>query len=454
MTHYQDLQDSPARRSPEYLAVIDEWNYLWDVFIGVRAWSTRINGILKPAPKAKSYLPQHPAETDYEHRFRMTEFDRVFAAALTEYVDLLFANGVDLNQVPDWLMEDWATLSDRNATGQNFLAEVCLNSLIFGISHIFVDFDGDRPRWIPIDPRKVINWEIEKVGGVETLSMVAVETYYAGEFIVKTYRKGGHWSEVSYRKLEFGGYEFGEETTGQRKAVGENFEEIPLIPVPISYYMDSYMVCDRQFRTLADKNITLYQVTSDYRRKMQLCNTPQPIRYDPMSDGGNVDISPTSIMDLKTPDAYFQWSETNTDSLAASRTEMMDLRDDIAADSTKFLKNPTPRVSAGASANSIAPVQSSLISFSNLLVAATMQAMRFHAKYLGRSLGDFSMELVPSLKKNQLKDSQFAFSVQTLVKEKSITRHSAIKLLNDAGFLPDEIAEIELNLPEFLPDGK
>lgn len=139
MELYEDLQLSPARRSPEYLAVIDEWNYLWDVFIGVRAWSTRINGILNPAHKAKTYLPQHPGETDYDHRFRMTEFDRVFAAALIEYVDLLFANGVDLDQAPDWLTEDWKTLSDRNATGQNFLAEVCLNSFIFGISHIFVD---------------------------------------------------------------------------------------------------------------------------------------------------------------------------------------------------------------------------------------------------------------------------------------------------------------------------
>lgn len=447
---YTNLQDSPARRSPEYLRNIGEWNYLWDVFAGIRAWSELRDGILHPSRKAETYLPKHPEEQDYPHRFRLTEFDRVFAAALTEYVDLLFANGIDFDNEPDWLRRDWPSLSDRSASGQNLLAEVCLNSLIFGISHIFVDYDGDRPRWIPIDPRKIIDWKTEKSKGVESLFSVKIETYADGIFTVTEYFRGGMWTRFNYIKTD-DGWSFGVEQKGQIKALGQRLEEIPLVPVPISYHRESYMVGDRQFRTLADKNISLYQITSDYRRKMQLCNTPVPTIYNPRGQGGDVVISPTHLLNFETPDSFFRWEETDTGSLAASRQEMIDLRDDIATDSSRFLKNPVSRVSAGAAKDATAPVQSTLVSFSNLLISATMNAIAIHGRYLGQVVPeDFAIELVPSLKKNQLKDSQFAFSVQAMVKQKTITRHSAIKLLSDAGYLPDDIADTELNLPEEL----
>jgi hypothetical protein len=448
---YADIKDSPAYRNEEYLAVSGEWDYLKDMFKGISRWSTLKDGLLSPTSKAQSYLPKHPEEdsTEYLHRFRMTEFDDAFARSIKEYCDLMFANGIDL-KAPDSFMQQWRSLSDTGDSGNVLLPQVAMKAMIYGVSHIFIDYSGDRPRWIPIEPISIPNWSVMMVDGLQVLQHVSIFSRSNGRNYLTKYERGGGWVRYAYIKLDNGSYEFSTVDTGTLKAKSVPLKEIPLVSFHVSYSRDSLIVGDRLFRSLADKNKTLYQVTADYRRKMQLCSTPQPVQYDPMGDDDDVILSPNRILKMRSPDAYFRWVEASTGSLSASRREMMDITQTIQADSTRFLQNPTARVSAGASEMSVAPLQATLLGFSNSFTQGVKQAIAFHQNYMGDTF-PIEIEIMPSLVKQQPKDSQAALSASNLYTSHVLTRRSAVMMLNEAHIISDEIASEELKLPEDLP---
>lgn len=447
---YQNLQDSPAYKCNDYLQVCGEWEYLEDIFNGIARWSTITDGVLSPTNKAQSYLPKHPEEDgdEYLHRFRMTEFDDAFARAIKEYCDLMFANGINLNGSPSFLNQ-WESLSDAGDSGWVLLPQLAMNSMLFGVSHVFVDYFGDRPRWIPVSPLSIPNWSVEMIDGQQVLRHVSILSRTNGRNYVTRYERGGGWTRYEYVKTN-DGWDFSTIALGTLKAKSVPLKEIPLVSFYVCYSRDSPLVGNRLFRALADKNKSLYQVTSDYRRKMQLCSTPQPVSYDPMGEDGDITLSPNRILKMRSPDAYFRWEEASTASLSASRREMLDLTDTIRADSAKFLQNPTARVSAGASEMSVAPLQATLLGFSNLFVQSVKKAIAIHQNYEADTL-PIEVEIMPSLVKQQPKDSQAALSAGNLYQTKVLTRHSTVKMLKESHVISDDIADYELTQPEDLP---
>lgn len=448
METFATLADSPAYRSPQYLAVAAEWDYLWDIFQGISAWSVFHGDLLTPTEKAYAYLTKHPEESgeEYAHRFALSDFPASFSASLSEYVDLMFSNGIQIN-APDWFLEHWQSLSDTDSSGDVLLPEIALNAMVFGVYHVFIDCVEGRPRWVPISPRDVINWRYEGIGGVQRLIHVTIENDLgSGERLITRYERGGRWERYRYFKDDNGKYVFILEETGVIEAMSKPLVEIPLVPVHLSNYRPSLMVGDRKFRTLADKTRTLYQLLSDYRRKMQLCNTPQPVLYDPTVEE-NIVISPNRVIRLHSPDAFFRWVETNTSSLVISRQEIIDLQESISYDSAKFLKSPESRVSAGAADLTTVPLQASLFGFSKIFLEAIANITSFHQAYMGDD-SLIQYELVPSVRKQSPKDSQFAFSAQSLYDKGILSRHSTVKMLNEADYISDEITKEELSNPE------
>lgn len=454
MEEYRNLQESPAARSPQYMKLIPEWNYLWDIFEGVSAWSELDKGIITPTDKAEQYLPRHPEETgsEYVHRFRMSEYPDSFAAGLQEYVDLMFSDGVALESAGRFERE-WESLSDMGLSGDVFLPDIALKAMIFGVYHLFIDYVGDRPRWIPISPRDIVNWSgmLDETGKY-VLSHVGIET--------KSYRKtsAGYEEVTEFTRYEYGGawrrwqyfqdgdrFKFIDVGTGVLEAKSRPLAEIPLVPVHLSPHRPEYLIGYRRFRRLADKTKVLYQVLSDYRRKMQLCNTPIPVLFDP-SQTEDLVLSPNRLIRLTSPDSYFRWSETSTDSLDNSRIEIDDLKQAIANESASFLTQQKSRVNTGATQLSVAPLQSSLYGFSTIFSDAINKAIAIHQNYMGDK-SPAKIQIIPSVS-SQNKDSQFAFSVGTLNQQGIISRHSAVKMLQDGGYIPDDVAELELEKPD------
>lgn len=444
---YLDLQESPAYRSPKYLKYLPEWNYLRDMYEGVSAWSRLEGGGLVPTEKALGYLPRHPEESseEYNHRFAMTDFPGAFASSLGEYADLMFANGVQLKESPDWFREHWRSLSDTGQSGEALLPEVALLAMTYGVVHLFVDYSGGRPWWVPILPTQVVNWGEERIDGRLRLTHVSIETIREnGDRVLTRYERGGAWRRWRYEK-EDGKYIFHQEDSGVLQAMGAPLTEIPLVPVHVSATRKGLMIGDRPFRPLADKAKVLYQVLSDYRRKMKLCNTPVPVLYDPTGSSEDVVISPNRIIRLQCPEAYFKWVETSTESLRVSREELRDLTEEIAIDSAKFLTNPKARISSMASDLSTIPLQATLFGFSKIFLDAVMQCVEFHQLYVGERLSLIDLEIVPTVSKQQKKDAQIAFSAQSLYKEGVLSRESVVRMLEESKFISQELMEDELN---------
>lgn len=454
MARFQNIEDSPAARHPEYLSVKSEWDYLSDIYQGITAWSDIKNGVCTPSAIASGYLFRHPAETpaEYGHRFALTEYPGSFQLALNEYVDLMFADGITV-EASESVMATWGRLTPESMSGDVFLPWLALQSLLFGVYHVFVDFEGDRPIWKPISPRQLINWEIKVVDGFKELSFAAIETLKSpGVRELTHYYSDGRWEKWLYSfDQESSEFVFGVPRTGVLEFRSKPATLIPLVSVRLTEHGDM-ITGDRPFRRLADKTKALYNVLSDYRRKMKLSNTPVPVLYDPLADA-DLTISPNRVLRLSGPDCFFMYTETSVESLEASRTEMLTLQTDISRESASFLKTPTSRVSAGATNLSTVPLQASLFGFSRNFVAAISKIFALHQKYIGDS-EPVRIEIVPSVKEQQAKDSQFAFAAQSLYDANVLTRHSTVKLLEENRYVSDEIAAEELKLPEDISDDK
>lgn len=450
--NYKDLADSPIYRTAAYSRIFPEWVYLDAIFEGVCAWSEMKNGGMTPAANAPAYLPKYPEEsaTEYVLRFQQTEYPDSYKRVCSEYVDLLFANDLAID-AGGIFAKHWDSISIDGIEGAIFSRQLALDTFKTGTNHVFVDWVGDRPRWVPIAPTMVPNWEYKVGADGVYLSHV---TIIAGDDNGKTatrYEHGGSWRRWSYEFNEkTSEWDFEEVGTGVLMANGASLTDIPLVTFHLTPSGDR-LIGQRTFRYLADKTRALYQVTSDYRRKMRLCNTPVPVIYDPTRRGDLV-LSPYEVIQIGHPDGYFKWSETSTDSLEQSRIEMDSLTLAIATESSKFLSNPTPRISSEAVDLSVVPLQANLFGFSRLFTDGLSRAIAFHLRYLGIDDQPIEIDLVPSVRDQKNKDSQFAFGLNTLFTSNAISRTSLIKMLADANFLDDETLKYELSLGEKLDD--
>jgi len=454
---FKDIQDSPAYLCAEYKKVIGDWDYLHDLFEGIKNWSTLDSGKLIPTERANFFLPRHPQETteEYYHRFQMTDFDDAFASALRGFVDLMFADGIEL-EAPDYFLDHWKKLSDNKISGNAFLPEIALSSLILGVTYVFIDYSSSRPYWALIDPRTVPNWSLISVDGLITLGHITIksESYELINGIeekitrYRVYRYGGGWVEYDYKEVKEG-YQFEFLASGILTVNDEPVMEIPLVPIHVSPYRPNYMIGDRLFRSLADKNKALYQITSDYRRKMSLCSTSQPVRYDPMGEGGDLILSPSRIVDLRSPDAFFKWEEPATASLGASRQEIQDLEKSIAYQSSTFMKTPLTNISPEGSALTIQPLQSGIQTMVISFVEGIQKCIQLHQNYLGDH-SEIKITISPTLIDPPSQDSQSVLALQASFKNGMITRYSSVKILGELGFIKPEILQYELSQPEVI----
>lgn len=440
----------------EYTEMLPNWRYLDDLFQGISRWSEIRENHFLPTPRSQLFLPKRPGESkeEYIFRFNITEFDDGFSEALIGYTDLMFENGIKLT-APDWFLEQWESISDTGLSGEAFLPQVALSVFRFGVAHIFVDWDEDKgyPTWQLIEPTYVVSWKVQD----DNPSLLEYATLFMGKteegLLYRRYYSSGEWIEQLHFEVEIDGQrriEYKVVDTGQLMVKSKPIPLIPLVPIHSSAYRPSLMIGYLTFRDLADKSRILYNVTSDYRRKMALVSTPVPVRYDPMGEQEDVILSPSRILDLRSPDARFGWTEPPTASLEISRQEKMDLEAKISLESSKFLQTPQSRQSAAASALSVEPLQSRLVGFVTQFLDGMADVLALHQAFMGVD-SEIEMEIVPRIIAEKPKDSQAAFAVNSSYTSGVITRYSAVTLLNENEFVTDEVMEYELSQPETLP---
>lgn len=390
------------------------WQRLDDVYKGDRAWlDYGADGSIRTTKKTRSYLPQEAGETDrdYESRVLRSHFSDKFSQAIKDFVGVIFNNGIELQGVPDAIAQHWKNLDGSGTGGARLCARVALQVLRRGHSFVLVDYPafdesvvsladmsgGHRhPIWTLIDPQQVINWRFERLGNRQVLTMAVIRSTVCepdgfGE-VEKTY----------YTLLTPGRYECYDPVAspggkidyvlvpGRSGQMGRNvrgrFEPFDFVPLVGLYGGDRIgnFESNPTLLSMAQLNVTHYQVKSDHRQKMHYCSFPTPVRVG--GDGSDLILGPRTVVDVPVGGA-FNWSEPNATSLAASSLEVKDLEREMDFLGSDYLLKPSDRQAAQTSLIQASKVESELYLFASDLAQGMTDCLSCHAAYLGLASG-------------------------------------------------------------------
>ena len=280
--------NSPAFECAAYLDQIADVTLVNDCYQGTSA----------VAAKAQTYLRKYGAEDpgDYQARLSSSKFWNAFRRTVHGLIGLIFRkNPVLQEDVPE---EIKAHLEDVDMQGTHidvFAKERGLRGLIDGHSFVYVDkpeavkesvttlspsptLNDDRagrqrPYWVAVDKDQVVNWRVEKVGGVDTLTQVTIWEClleYEGRFgetLVDQYLvlEPGHWTRYRQDDKKWAVYSEGD----------TNLDYIPLVPfysLQTGFFQSTPPLLD-----VAHENLRHYNLQSSLDRILDLCNVPTPV---------------------------------------------------------------------------------------------------------------------------------------------------------------------------------
>lgn len=442
---------SVFEKHPDYVEKIQIWNYINDLYLGSASWLEITSRGVSPTNKTHQYIPRHPAETveNWIARINATYYDDVFARAINRFVDLLFRDAPQYSgEGGEDFFKDAQAINYAGMSADLFYVGLALSTMLYGHTFVLVDYPvvddvityadyvSNRmcPYWVEIAPQQLINWETEIINGVEKFKYAVIEEIFHesvgyGHELISQVRilKPGAW-EI-WRKREDG-----QEYLHDTGITSLDF--VPLVPIYGSRFT-TLATSKPLFKGLADKNRTLYQLTSDHLRKVSLCCNPTPVLKDQMrSPDEPLEIGPNSFVNLRDPNGSFTWEEPLALSIEQSRKTLEDLKASIDFESAQFLSNPSDRQSAAATGLMTNPVEATLATFSRFFAQGIETAIKYHCAYFGDDANvkvEFKYDIYP----NQGKDSQAAFAIQGLFTAGLISRELALKSIQYMGFFPD-----------------
>lgn len=435
------------------------WAYLDDVFQGSEAWLKRTpEGDVEPTPKAQTYLPKEAAEEsgDWLNRLKRSPFDDRFQQSIRKFCNLILANGLLLDSIPDRMLPDLKNIDGQGTSLQQFIYDQGIQTLKHGHSFILVDYppadetirsqqdfinSGRRPYWISYKAPDVLHWLTESVAGQIRLIQVTLrETRRIGN---------GAFSESEetvYRVLRPGSWELWAIDKDQQGKESSRFiddgttslDYIPLVPV-YGGLRSGYFTSRPPLKSLADLNVNHYQVKSDHLRKIHLCCLPVPVLKDSLRpENEPLKLGPNSFIHVRDPAGSFFWAEPLATSIIESRNEVNDLEATMDILSAAYLRNPASRQAATTTNAQSAEVESSLQAFADELAQGITNALMFHAAYLGL-LGGGTLKLSGDVVKDKGNDSQMLMAITGLAKDDVISKETLLEELQRREFLTAEV---------------
>lgn len=443
-------------KHPDYVEKLPIWQYISDLYQGSTSWLEYSSVGIRLTTKTNQYIPKHPGETydNWGARISATYYDDVFAKAVNRFVDMLFRQSPDYTGDAEEFGKDFNNIDNAQNSVDLFAVGVALSAMLYGHTFIYVDtpvIDGKytyadylagefRPYWLQINPIQLINWDTFIHDGQEQFKYAVIEEIF--------YESSGYEHKLitQVRILKPGIWEIWRKDHDDNEVLFDSgvttLDFVPLVPIYGSRFT-SLTMTRPLFKGLADKNRTLYQLTSDHQRKVSLCCNPTPVLKDQMRlPDEPLQIGPNSFINLRDPNGSFTWQEPLALSLEQSRKALEDLRRSIEFESAQFLTNPADRQSAAATGLMTNPLEASLATFSRFLANGLELAIKYHQAYFNQDSTikiKFNYDIYP----NQAKDSQAAFAVQLLHEKGLISTQQANESLQELGFL--KINDDEVN---------
>lgn len=440
-----DDKNSPGYHNAAHQAMEPAWRVMSDTCAG----TARVRA------QGKLYLPQEPAEDANEYNARRNR--AIFFNAVDRTVNAL--TGMVFRKEPHLsddnspaLLDLWENIDNAGAHATVFAKEAFASALKYGHGLIYIDMPpplppgatladeralNRRPYWVFYEADQIVNWRTETIKGRTVLTLLVLEEESAepdGEY--------GEKKVERYRVLRPGSWQLYRETdiSGKKEYLleAEGPTSLPEIPVAVTYTRRTGMLTSKPpLLDLALLNVTHYQKYSDYSTYLHVSSRPV-LWFRGRNTAKQIEpIGPYTFFDVDQENGHVAFAETTGAALAAARTDLEDLKAQMAALGLSLLAGPTPAPTT-ATEQLIARVQSDsdLATAARSLKDALELALSYTAAYLG--LGESGSVELEALADGLFLTAQDVQAYSAMVASRQISLDTLWAVLERAGRLPED----------------
>jgi len=415
-------EDGAHLTSAEHDEQLPRWEICRDAMLGTE-------GLRLNTEKAKTYLPQAPAEDDDEFGLRVAraEMYPAFKETVKGLTGMVFQDDPVLGKdVPPAIVDLWENIDGTGTHGAVFLRRVFEDAMQPGLAGVLVDYPdvgtgpggrrltlaeervrGARPYWVHYTAEQIRNFRTQIVNGRTVLTLLVLEESsnepvgdFGSEAVTRyrVFRRDPISSVVSFERFREADRD-GDPPISEAKGVLQNANAIPF-GVVYTGTKRATLYCFPPLIDLAYMNFSHVQVLSDYRTSLHMASVPLLVtkgRPRPPSDpnrpddgeGDELVISAGRGIDLP-GDQYSdaKYIEHAGSALSASRTELQDIEKRMAAQGLSMLQSDT-RAAETAEAKRIDRKQqnASLTSAARSMQDMGEALLAFTAVYMGLETG-------------------------------------------------------------------
>lgn len=448
---------SPATTSGAYDQMLPRWHVI----------ETLLGGTEAMREAGETYLPRHQEETDKGYQERLAS--AVLLNMVEQTLDTLsgkpFSEPIKLNEdVPKAIEE--TILPDVDLQGNNldvFARQWFREGMAKALCHVLIDMprpapcedgqprtladdrrEGLRPYWVMIKPECLLFARSEVINGVEVLQHVR---------IIEHYMEQDGFAEVCKRRirvLEPGLVQLWEpvkKSNAQKEewvlvdewATGLNY--VPLV----TFYADrqGFMMGKPPLLDLAHLNVAHWQSASDQRHILTVSRFPiLACSGASGEDSDPVVVGPNKVLYNPDPAGRFYYVEHTGQAIAAGRTDLKDLEEQMAGYGAEFLKRKTGGQTATARALDSAEATSDLSAMTGLFEDALAQALDITADWMRLGPNGGTVELVKDYDLEEM-DAPGLQALQVAREKRDISRKTYLNGLRLRGVLPEDFDEDE-----------
>lgn len=448
---------SPATTSAAYDTMLPRWHVI----------ETLLGGTEAMREAGELYLPRHQEETDKGYQERLAS--AVLLNMVEQTLDTLsgkpFSKPLKLNDdVPEAIAE--TILPDVDLQGNSldvFARNWFREGMAKAFCHVLIDMprpapredgqprtladdrrEGLRPYWVMIKPECLIFARLEVIGGVEVLQHVR---------IVEQYTVQDGFAEVCKRRirvLEPGLVQLWEPVK-RASSQGEEWEMVDewatgldYIPLVTFYaHRQGFMLGKPPLLDLAHLNVAHWQSSSDQRHILTVSRFPiLACSGATGEDSDPVVIGPNRVLYNPDPQGRFYYVEHTGQAIAAGRTDLKDLEEQMAGYGAEFLKRKSGNQTATARALDSAEATSDLSAMTGLFEDAIAQALDITADWMRLGVSGGAVELVKQFDLEEM-DTSSLQALQVARERRDISRKTYLEGLRLRGVLPETFDEDE-----------
>ena len=358
------------------------------------------------------YLPMEPAEDrrEYDRRLSKAILYNVTERTLNALAGMVFQREPRLaRDVPESMRELWENIDNTGTHGAVFINEAFISALKFGHGLIYVDMPPPlptgatledernarrRPYWVFYEANQIINWRYVVRDGQQVLTLLVLQE--------NTIEPDGVYGEANvtrYRVLQPGRWEIYREVLTEKRQTEYILEDagvtsLPYIPVAPIYSRKIGNFTSRPFLIdLAFLNIAHFQKYDDYSLYLHIASRPI-LWFRGRNQAKAIEpIGPYVFFDVDQINGYVDFAETTGSALGAARTDLEDLKAQMASMGLSLLVSPSTHTTT-ATEQLISKMRSDsdLAMAARSLQDAAELALSYTAEYMGITDGG-SLEL-------------------------------------------------------------